>query len=83
VLIFYLLYRDSKPGRIEVLKQSLDEKNTEAAVVTVELTEKLRVAEERFQNLQNDLDETMLSKQKEKEKDEGTGHFLMFAILNT
>lgn len=61
-----------------MLQQSFDLKNTETAVVTMELTDKLRVAEERIRNVQNDFDNTLLSKQKEKEEDEGMDHLLMF-----
>jgi hypothetical protein len=54
-----------------VLQRSLGEKDTETAFNVGELSEKLRVAEETVQNAQKDLDNTLLSKRKEKEKDEG------------
>lgn len=64
-------YLVPNPGQIEVLQRSLGEKDAETAFNIVELSEKLRVAEETVQNAQKDLDNTLLSKRKEKEKDEG------------
>lgn len=71
------------PGQIQVLQQSLELKNAETAVVVMELTDKLRIAEERVQNIQNDFDNTMLSKKNEKEEAEGMGHLLMFLLFKT